>query len=66
MEHDAEIRQKANYKELGFQKRNVFQISRNESRVEVRMAEEKTGNSTRRRWEKRKEIKKARGRKEQD
>jgi hypothetical protein len=52
MEQDAEIRQKADYKELRLQKRNVFHIGRNERRVEVRMAEERIGNSTRRRWEK--------------
>jgi hypothetical protein len=50
MEQDAKIRQRANYKELRLQKRTVFHIGRNERRVGVRMVEERTGNSTRRRW----------------
>jgi hypothetical protein len=56
MEQDAEISQTANYKEQRFQKRTVFHIGRNERWVGVRMMEERTGKSTRRRWEKGRRI----------
>jgi len=61
MEQDAKTRQTAHYKELRFQKRIIFQIGRNERMVRVRMVEERTGNSTRRRWEKERRLRRQGG-----
>ena len=56
MEQGAEIGPRANYKELRIQKRTVFHTGRSERRVRVRLVEERTGNSTRRGWEKERRL----------